>query len=774
MLNNQLFRKLSYLAVAASLIGADIIALDLKIFQFSLYRIILFCLFLVLVTEFFKKRELKPFSSNNRFSIIFMLIWVAYATLSLLWVNDNINWMKAVFFIGVGLLCIMIFMAFFKKMEHVLAAMKVISFMVFFHSVISLIELITDKYWFLRPDYLWKYLSMNYPVSMFSTANDLAIFLMMTIPVLYICFVNTQKLWEKMFYVITGILSLIVLWATQSRACYLGLLIAIMVFIALKYRKEIYNFYFKKLSRTWRIAINVSLVICVAASIVFLFMAGIISQQLHLIFDFNPENIIIGESDPIRINLIKNGFIFLKETFGFGVGAGNIEYWMANRGIFYTVGIVNIHNWWLEILVAYGLPIFILYLMFFTRLMKDLYSSFKSAASKLEESISIGLFSSMAGFVVASIGPSTNINKEWLWMFWALVITYQGLINQKKMPIASSKEHKADNLEDIGKVSIIVPVYNVEKYLSKCLDSLMRQTYKNIELILVDDGSNDGSNQICSRYAENDSRIKLIVQENKGVSSARNTGLNIASGEYIIFVDSDDWVESEYVEFLVEKIRESKADLVVCGYYNDLLNGTVKQLNVDKLEILMDSQEALIKCFEVKSDMRLMCNKIFRRNIIDENKIRFNEDFTIGEDFHLIFRYIMNSKVVVYNPKPLYHYLQRTDSAMIGEFKESKLSRVKAYEDMLETSRDKYPALAAYIKAGIVLSCIKLSLEALRTDKINNKLLQSLRLKIVKYLKGYLLMDSAYAPYKTYAILIAVNPIFFINIWKKTRKLLKK
>ncbi|MBE5873478.1 MAG: glycosyltransferase [Lachnospiraceae bacterium] len=117
-----------------------------------------------------------------------------------------------------------------------------------------------------------------------------------------------------------------------------------------------------------------------------------------------------------------------------------------------------------------------------------------------------------------------------------------------------------------GKISVIVPVYNVEKYLEQCVDSILCQTYDNLELILVDDGSKDGSGQICDCYAERDSRIRVIHQENKGISAARNVGLDVATGEYIAFVDSDDFIKPEMYEVMIGAIAENDADIVLCNY----------------------------------------------------------------------------------------------------------------------------------------------------------------------------------------------------------------
>ena len=119
----------------------------------------------------------------------------------------------------------------------------------------------------------------------------------------------------------------------------------------------------------------------------------------------------------------------------------------------------------------------------------------------------------------------------------------------------------------MDKISVVVPVYNVEKYLRKCIDSIINQTYKNLEIILVDDGSPDKCGEICDEYAKKDNRVKVIHKKNAGVSSARNDGIDNATGEYIIFVDSDDWLEDNAIEIMVDKLNEYDYDCVFCNFY---------------------------------------------------------------------------------------------------------------------------------------------------------------------------------------------------------------
>ena len=144
-------------------------------------------------------------------------------------------------------------------------------------------------------------------------------------------------------------------------------------------------------------------------------------------------------------------------------------------------------------------------------------------------------------------------------------------------------------------ISVIVPVYNVEKYIKKCLDSIIYQTYKNIEIILVDDGSTDNSGIICDVYKERDKRIKVIHKKNNGVSAARNTGIENANGKWISFVDSDDWIDKNYFEILISKIYNNDIDCILCCY-----NRVVKN-NVEKVKYVTEEKNYTSRQYLINS-----------------------------------------------------------------------------------------------------------------------------------------------------------------------------
>lgn len=216
-------------------------------------------------------------------------------------------------------------------------------------------------------------------------------------------------------------------------------------------------------------------------------------------------------------------------------------------------------------------------------------------------------------------------------------------------------------------VSIIIPIYNVEKYLKKCLDSIVNQTYKNIEIVCIDDGSPDNSIDILNEFAKRDNRIKIIRQENKGLSGARNKGIDNAKGKYIIFIDSDDWIEFNMVELMINKIEKENLDIVICGQYNHYIlndNELIKEINLKKLSnfIFNNYKEYFIKNYQLKLPFGSSWNKIFKLDIIKENNLYFVEK-CLHEDLLFVFRYLNLVRRIGIVETPLYHYIvNRSDS----------------------------------------------------------------------------------------------------------------
>ncbi|MBQ9782222.1 MAG: glycosyltransferase family 2 protein [Clostridia bacterium] len=172
-------------------------------------------------------------------------------------------------------------------------------------------------------------------------------------------------------------------------------------------------------------------------------------------------------------------------------------------------------------------------------------------------------------------------------------------------------------------ISVIVPVYNVQKYLPRCIESILNQSYKDIELILVDDGSPDNTGEICDYYAKKDSRVVVIHKENGGVSSARNAGLNIAKGKFINFVDSDDYIPNDSLENLINLQKENDADLVCCTFERLLQNGNIVQTKFyDKVLYIDNIKSEEVNIF-LSNHFRGPCAKLYRSSILKCNNLFF-------------------------------------------------------------------------------------------------------------------------------------------------------
>ncbi len=199
-------------------------------------------------------------------------------------------------------------------------------------------------------------------------------------------------------------------------------------------------------------------------------------------------------------------------------------------------------------------------------------------------------------------------------------------------------------------VSVIVPVYKAETTIHRCIDSLLAQTLKDFEIILVDDGSPDRCGEICDEYAKKDSRIKVIHQPNSGVSAARQAGIDNASGEYAIHADPDDWVESLELEELYMKAKEDDADMVICDFYEN------EDIYHKQEPSSLDSKVVLCELF--KQLHGSCCNKLIRRTCYSDYGVRFPDNIYFSEDHYVICALLVHGVKVSYLPKAFYHYIQ--------------------------------------------------------------------------------------------------------------------
>ena len=230
-------------------------------------------------------------------------------------------------------------------------------------------------------------------------------------------------------------------------------------------------------------------------------------------------------------------------------------------------------------------------------------------------------------------------------------------------------------------ISIIVPIYNSEKYLCKCLNSIVKQTYSNIEIILIDDGSIDNSGKLCDQLALCDERIIVIHKENNGVSSARNRGIDIATGKMMVFLDADDYIHRDYITTLYNNMVNNKVEFSLCVTENIYENGR-KQKNHDiEKDIILDHKQFL-NTEILDKFWGSVCGGLFLSKIIKENNIRFNEKIYNLEDMLFKCEYINHIQKVYYSSYVGYYRMVRQDGVTYSKFNRKKMSSIRALDYM--------------------------------------------------------------------------------------------
>lgn len=258
-------------------------------------------------------------------------------------------------------------------------------------------------------------------------------------------------------------------------------------------------------------------------------------------------------------------------------------------------------------------------------------------------------------------------------------------------------------MEEQPLISVIIPVYNVEKYLPACLDSVLTQTYRNLEVILVDDGSPDGSGAICDEYAAKDARVRVIHQQNSGASAARNAGLDMASGSFIGFVDADDWIEPHMYQTLYERLLASGADVAQCGYQYHKAGeeGNVYRTGEDRIYTRGQCVEKLLTDH---SPWWTLWSKLYRAPLFQG--LRFSTELRVSEDAFLIFHLFLKIKHLTFVKEPLYHYIWYPSS--LSKFGLKSLDAVQAGQWIAEHIQQSIPRLAGYGYRALAIDAVSL------------------------------------------------------------------
>lgn len=282
-------------------------------------------------------------------------------------------------------------------------------------------------------------------------------------------------------------------------------------------------------------------------------------------------------------------------------------------------------------------------------------------------------------------------------------------------------------------ISIIVPVYCTASYLERCIYSIQSQTYTTWEIILIDDGSKDSSSQKCDEIAKKDSRIKVIHQNNRGVSAARNTGLSLTAGEYITFIDSDDYVESNFLEYLLLWLNNSNADIAACGYYLHRGNKVKALAKESKLNVLYDDS-ALITMMQRNYYQGFLCNKLFKASLFYKKENSFCEEISICEDLLFLTECFLEGASIVYHALPLYHYCIREESLVhqMGKVRDTEL---KARQLILDKMKIRSTRAMNLAKCKYSEAAVNLLYSAYYTQNVS--LIKIYRREAKKFLRLY-------------------------------------
>lgn len=313
-------------------------------------------------------------------------------------------------------------------------------------------------------------------------------------------------------------------------------------------------------------------------------------------------------------------------------------------------------------------------------------------------------------------------------------------------------------------ISIIIPVYNTIEYLENCLDSVISQTYKNIEILLIDDGSLDGSDSLCDRYAENDSRIKVVHQKNAGVSKARNVALDKVSGEYICFVDSDDTINENLILHLYTTMLEKNADITICSHKTICENVASEKVFSEVIEY--SQKDALKDILLTTTFTGSPWAKLFKTERI--KNIYFDDDIFYGEDMLFVVKAMMKAEKVVFTPKAYYNYFVRDGSACKSSFNDKRytdvLSRKRIYDEISHICDCELIELA---HVSIILADI-IMLQQLYYDKkaqrkyckdIQNRIRENFKVSRLNYvdLSVKINMVTSFVSYKLFFLLLFIK-----------------
>lgn len=314
---------------------------------------------------------------------------------------------------------------------------------------------------------------------------------------------------------------------------------------------------------------------------------------------------------------------------------------------------------------------------------------------------------------------------------------------------------------DNALVSVIVPVFKVEQYIQRCLDSICNQTYKNLEIILIDDGSPDRSGEICDEYARKDKRIKVIHKQNAGVSAARNDGLDIATGDFITFVDSDDYIAPEMYQTLVKKIVIENADIAICSFFQEGISGEFHINSKVHKEVQLSQIEQIECLLRNRYYTCALWDKLYRKAIL--KNIRFDVKVHHYEDYLFLYDVMKKSRKAIFIPNGYYYYCNNEQSTARRPFNSKMMEIVEVCKRVLENVHFEFPSLVKIAEIEFVRNNIMCAILAKNAGCNDKLIISQLQCNIRKYLGKYLFGYAAVG-YKVYALAISTNWKIFARL----------
>lgn len=282
-------------------------------------------------------------------------------------------------------------------------------------------------------------------------------------------------------------------------------------------------------------------------------------------------------------------------------------------------------------------------------------------------------------------------------------------------------------------ISVIIPVYNVEKYLPRCIDSIIGQSYKSLEIIIVDDGSPDNCGRICDEYALKDNRIKVIHNKNGGVSSARNAGIDVSTGSFITFVDSDDYISENYIEILYSNLIKSNSDISVINHA-EVFDEKINYENKDRGLRKVYSQHDFISLLLSKKVICSCWGKLYKRDLLED--IRFPLNRVHAEDAWFLYKTCFKASAIVVDERVFYYYLIREGSAVQAKFNiDIYKSNIEINEEIMNCCEGLYPDLSFLIKSYKLSVCFKMLYRIMCAD--NRKEFSEQEKEMTRKIKEY-------------------------------------